>query len=194
MPLNRFGVAPRAGRRSQLWLLFGLCELWGCAAEEAGPPPQLRDAAVLDAAQPGCEAARIEAFDITSARHVDNPSYPDPPPVGGDHKPCWAPYQVYEEPLPAGNWVHNLEHGAVVLLHNCDVGCDADVEAMARFASVNERTIVTPYRDLPVRFAVVAWGVRLLMDCYDAAATEAFYKEHFNHAPEDVGSGPPDGC
>src|SRR5258708_2170075 len=37
------------------------------------------------------------------------------PPSSGAHYPIWAAFQEYTTPVPRGYYVHDLEHGAVVL-------------------------------------------------------------------------------
>lgn len=136
-----------------------------------------------------------EQLPVTSWTHVPGPIvYPDPPPVGGNHDPCWAPWGIHEDEVPARNWVHNLEHGGVVFLHHCPDGCAADLEAFENLARRNERTLLTAYPELPARFALVAWGNRLVSDCLDIAAFQAFYDAHFDHGLESIGSGPPASC
>lgn len=130
-----------------------------------------------------------------SALHLTGPiAYPDPPPVGGDHDGCWARWGVHEQPVPARNWVHNLEHGGVVFLHDCPSGCADDLAAFSALAQANQRTLLTPYAELNVRFALVAWGVRLQSDCFDQRAFQAFYDAHFDHGRESISSDPPASC
>ncbi len=125
---------------------------------------------------------------------LDAIEYPDPPPAGGDHDPCWARWGVHTEAVPARNWVHNLEHGGVVFLHNCEAPCDAELEAFTAIARANMRTLLTPYPDLPSRFALVSWGHRIVSDCVDDEAFQAFYDEHWNRGLESIGADPPAGC
>lgn len=164
------------------------------------PPPStmsLTDSTRLTGGQDAsmdCESALLETFEISGAAHVEQPQYPDPPPVGGDHLGCWVDYAVYAEPVDPGNWVHNLEHGAVVLLHDCDGDCDAELSQLRVFAEANERIVMTPYAGLPTRFAAVAWGRRLTMDCLHMPSVEAFYDDFFDMGPESVPSGKPAGC
>ena len=175
------------------WKLFARVALLlacvGCAGDDAG------GAAVagsdLCTSCGGC----AEALPVTSRLHVTGPlEYPDPPPVGGDHDPCWAPWGVHSEAVPPRNWVHNLEHGGVVFLYNCPDGCSADLEAFAALARANQRTLLTPYADLPARFALVAWGHRILSACVDKPVFQAFYDMHFDHGPESLASDPPAEC
>src|SRR5579859_5813562 len=37
------------------------------------------------------------------------------PPVFGNHYSTWRPPGVYDSPVPEGNFVHDLEHGAIVI-------------------------------------------------------------------------------
>src|SRR5882724_4807922 len=48
--------------------------------------------------------------------------YATNPPSSGNHYPIWAAYQTYAQPLLPGFWVHNLEHGAIVMAYNCPQG------------------------------------------------------------------------
>ncbi len=132
---------------------------------------------------------------MRSANHVNGAiAYPDPPPAGGDHNPCWGAWGVHDQPLGAEHWVHNLEHGGVVFLYHCEGGCDAEVQQLDTFVSAHRLTVLTEYAALPARFGVVAWGYRLLTDALDLRAFTAFYEAHVDHAPESIDSPPPAGC
>jgi len=70
---------------------------------------------------------------VESASHLLGPiDYPDPPPAGGDHNPCWTTWGVHADVVPVERWVHNLEHGGVVYLYregaapNADAGTSDD--------------------------------------------------------------------
>src|SRR6185295_7796335 len=47
-------------------------------------------------------------------------TYRSNPPASGPHYPVWLRYQEYSEPMARGYWVHNLEHGAIVVLYRTD--------------------------------------------------------------------------
>ncbi len=139
----------------------------------------------------GCAATRLEygeAKHVAASIPID---YDDAPPVGGSHDGCWARWGAHEVPVAARNFVHNLEHGGVVFLHDCD--CDTGpLEALA--TSLGGNVIVTPYTGLGKPFAALAWGHRLLLDCYDEAALSAFHAARQNQAPELVKAMPPGSC
>lgn len=136
-----------------------------------------------------------EPVAITSRNHVPEPVvYTDPPPAGGDHSACWAPFGVHRTEVLDERWVHNLEHGAVVVLYDCPGGCADDVAALEALAPSRPFLLVSPYAELPTRFAVVAWGVRLLTDTLDPDAFARFYDAHAGEAPEHTSAPPPSSC
>jgi len=132
------------------------------------------------------------------ALHVDGPiDYPDPPPAGGNHNPCWAIWGIHTDFVPAERWVHNLEHGGIVFLYNCPDGCGTDATALSQittFVGRHEQALITPYAGMKQKFAVVSWGHRLVSDCIDAEAAAAFYAVHVNRAPESITSNPDPSC
>jgi hypothetical protein len=87
-----------------------------------------------------------------------------------------------------------MEHGGVVFLYNCPEGCDAEVAAIKSISSKRSRTIVAAYPELPARFGVVAWGHRLVSDCFDEQAFVSFYVKNFDHAPESNANAPNPTC
>lgn len=137
-----------------------------------------------------------ERVRITSAQHLPEPiDYDDVPPAGGDHAACWTTFGVHATEVPDERWVHNLEHGGVVYLYRCpDDGCADELAALVKLAKGKPFALVMPYAALPTRFAAVAWGQRLLSECFDLAAFEAFYAAHADRAIESSTSGPPSGC
>src|SRR6185503_690347 len=59
--------------------------------------------------------------------------YQSNPPTSGPHYPIWAAFKSYTQPVPRGFWVHDLEHGAVVVTYNCSSNCDAEVAQLQAF-------------------------------------------------------------
>lgn len=139
----------------------------------------------------GCEERRSG---LTNQHRPEPINYSDNPPMGGDHASCWAKFGVHTSAVPEARWVHNLEHGAVVFLYNCPDGCAAEVDALEAMARERAFALVTPNARLPTRFALVAWGVRLLSECLDRDAFERFYEQHVNQAGESTTAAPPGGC
>ncbi len=134
--------------------------------------------------------------------HVDPCSYVDYltlPPSSGSHYPYWTAYMTYDQPVPEGYWVHNLEHGAIVLTYNCgEAGCADDIAAAQQMidaypadpacpmvaGGVRNRFVMTPDPRLDVRFAASAWGWTLRANCFDTAPVLAFAQAHYGQGLE----------
>lgn len=126
--------------------------------------------------------------------------YRTKPPSSGNHYPFWAAYKAYATPVPEGFWVHNLEHGTIVISYNCPAGCASDVAAAAQMLAalpqdpecvslgegVYRRSLMTPDPKLDVPFAASAWGWTLRARCFDPVAFQAFALAHYNQGPEDL--------
>ncbi|PAV80467.1 hypothetical protein WR25_15970 [Diploscapter pachys] len=74
-------------------------------------------------------------------------AYEDTIPVRGDHRPNWARFGEYLY-VPVQRWLHNLEHGAIVMLyHPC---ADPNEVSYLRkiVAGCLYRHVITPYKKL----------------------------------------------
>jgi hypothetical protein len=125
-------------------------------------------------------------------------SYLTEPPSSGNHYNSWAAYQTYSAPIPWGNLVHSMEHGAIVIVYNCPAGCDADVANLQAFIDGlpldsdcaptlgKNRIILMPDPDpnLGVKFAASAWDWTLRADCFDPVAFRQFFDDHYDHGRE----------
>src|SRR5258708_4037672 len=76
--------------------------------------------------------------------HVAPPAkvtYEHNPPTSGCHyslgapNPAPIPAGVYTQHIDPEYWVHNLEHGYIVVLYNCPQGCAADLTTLRPWAS-----------------------------------------------------------
>lgn len=126
-------------------------------------------------------------------------SYAESPPLGGPHDPCWAPWGPYAEELRPENWVHNLEHGGIVLLYAPDLPAEDLAQLRGFFEGLPPgRALLSPWSasmDLPeARVAAVAWGHRLLLGCVDLLSLQAFFDRWNGKGPEDVLTDPPSNC
>lgn len=158
---------------------------------DAGTSTPPRDPNAICTACGACE----ETIPIVSAMHTNMPvTYPDPPPTSGPHNPCWAAWGIHDEPLAAERWVHNMEHGGIVLTYNCPDGCADEVAVLKNFVSTHTRTVLAAYDKLPARFAVTSWGHRLVSECLDEQALAAFYTAHFDRGPESNSNPPNPSC
>lgn len=137
-----------------------------------------------------------EAIPAESAAHVEGEvAYADYPPTSGDHDPCWAAWGVHTDVVRAENWVHNLEHGGVVVLYDAAAADPADVEAATTFvAGLEEGRALLTAAEEPLGegwvWAAIAWQYRVRLGCWDEAAVLDFFGAHVGRAPEDVTSMP----
>lgn len=147
-----------------------------CGQQAPEQAPLGADAASYPASAPvGPCGAVTQQHAIEGFIHVDVCSYVQYgtlPPSSGDHYPYWAAYMTYDQPVPEGYWVHNLEHGSIVLSYNCgEAGCAEDIAAAQQMMDqfpvdpvctqlaegVQHRLLMTPDPRLDVRFAASAW-------------------------------------
>lgn len=144
--------------------------------------------------------ARSIAMPIEGANHVavgTVVSYQSNPPSSGNHFPYWGLWGAHDPPLERGYYVHNLEHGGVVLLYKCDGATCPDQAALKALLDgrpqdplcappVRSRMILTADASLPTAVAATAWGHIYLADCVDAATLSAFVDAHYGMGTEAV--------
>lgn len=123
-------------------------------------------------------------------------TYAHNPPASGPHYPVWLRYDAFSSPMERGYWVHNLEHGAVVMLHRPDAPPDAVAALRSAYRALpvdpqcgHARALLTPDPLLDTPVAVVAANVVLRGSCVSPAAINAFVTAHRGRAPENVCAG-----
>ena len=125
----------------------------------------------------------------------DKVTYTVCPPASGKHinKQGYGPLapKVYgpdDQSVPNG-WVHNLEHGGLVLLYSCDKGaCDtASIAALQTFSSQFPTSpvcqvppgyvgpLVARFEQMPTKYAALLWGRVLYLDSLDTAKVDQFF-------------------
>jgi len=102
------------------------------------------------------------------------------PPTSGGHCADWLPCRIYSAEQNRCQWLHNLEHGHLVLLYNCPEGCPeivASLESLwqSRPAGSNgaRRALVAPDSQLPGKVAAIVFGRSWVGDAFDQAAVNA---------------------
>jgi len=160
------------------------------ALPDLGPPPD------ADTSHGAC--AIVEAMQpVEPGMHVAGcapVTHGSKPPSSGMHYPSWPLFRVYDKPVPWGFLVHGLEHGAVVIVHNCPTGCPTELAALeamveatpTRSGCSRPPVIVSPDPTLDVPFAASAWGYTLRAPCFDRAAFASFINRHANQGPENI--------
>ncbi|MCX6021430.1 MAG: DUF3105 domain-containing protein, partial [Chloroflexi bacterium] len=131
--------------------------------------------------------------------HVDEGSvitYKNNPPASGPHYPRWADYGVYEQTVPTGTWVHNLEHGAIVVLYRCPAAPASCSDVVGQLKAFYQQApngkygkvkmVAAPYPELATPFAALAWNRIDELETFDMARLLTFYKAYVDRGPEDV--------
>ena len=133
------------------------------------------------------------------------------PPASGSHysaagiAPIAPGFQ--DTAVPTEAWIHNLEHGSVVLLYDCGGTCTDDfknqlrdlfdqVPASPRFNE--KKMVITPYAGtepscpatatFPAsgQFLAISWDIQHSFSTLDVPGILAFYARHVDHGPEDL--------
>jgi len=106
-------------------------------------------------------------------------TYPQTPPVGGEHHPTWLNCGIYAEPVPNTYAVHSLEHGAVWVTY--DPTLSADALAALREHLPSTYVILSPYVGLPAPIVLSAWNVQLYVDTPDDPRLPRFFEEYWRN-------------
>jgi len=132
----------------------------------------------------GCVPTGETMFQRLAGDHVNEPQAPSAynsrPPSSGMHCPDWGRWAEFtpQNPLSACHFLHNLEHGAVVLLYNCPSGCPELVELLRDVIADApldpncsglgiKRLLITPYADMEATLAATTWGYTWTSNCVD---------------------------
>jgi lysophospholipase L1-like esterase len=123
------------------------------------------------------------------------------PPTSGNHYSTPAVNAAeFTSPVPRGNWIHSLEHGAIVLSYNCPNGCATELAVLRQAYQANNNNgswiILTPDPLLPgpARFAALAWTYSLRFDTPDLNTLNCFIKQHAFYGRECLPKGVQSGC
>lgn len=107
-----------------------------------------------------------------------------------------TPWGVYVQEVPEEVFVHNEEHGGVVITYRPDLSADQLKKLQALFAPPYSnssfkpnKAVVAPRSKNTHAIELAAWTWTLNLDSYDEATITKFYLQHVGKAPE-VGAGP----
>ena len=124
-----------------------------------------------------------------------HPAYnSDPPSSGWHYSTSFAPAQwgVYTEALPDEVFLHNEEHGGVVVTYNPKLlPADQLKKLQALFAPpysdknfTPSKAIVTPRDKDTHAIELASWTYTYNLDSYAQQTLENFYLQHVSHSPE----------
>lgn len=146
---------------------------------------------------------RLESPALVDSPHVPAGTavnYSSNPPSSGPHYPVWANFQEFSTVVPDGNLVHSMEHGAVLLLYNCNVAEPACAGIVSALRAIRDAIATDPSCDPSIRVRVViaprplndtvvaaaAWGQTYRADCVDPVSLTKFVNDHYGKGPEDL--------
>ena len=173
----------------------------GCGEEIAMKIDVLTPNAPPLPGQTECRVVRTTNIPLATATHVDTctpVSYATNPPSSGDHWPIWAAFKKYTKHVPRELYVHDMEHGAVVLSYRCDDACPDVVAALEKVfdeatgdplclslgPGSKARLVLTPDPELDTPIAASAWGATYTATCIDIESLAAFVSANYGKAPE----------
>ncbi len=120
-------------------------------------------------------------------------TYRHEPPTSGPHWPRVAGWGMHDEEVPPEIWVHNLEHGGIVIVYRCEIPCPNLVQQLSEASQTFPKSkygyvklLVTPYSKLQGRLAILAWTWMDEMVAFDRERLLRFYQAHVDKGPEDV--------
>jgi len=136
--------------------------------------------------------------------------YLNNPPASGPHYSAAGVAPVgagfFDEALTPERWVHDLEHGAVILLYDCGGPCSDELKAqlqalfdsapvsprfnerkmvITRYSGVNPACGGTPSFPASGPYLAIAWNVQRSFATLDTAGIIDFYNRHVDRGPED---------
>jgi hypothetical protein len=120
----------------------------------------------------------VQSFDKLSRDHVETPvTYPQTPPVGGNHNPVWLNCGIYATQQKNENAVHALEHGAVWVTYQPTLPA-AQLEKLKTLARANPYMLLTPYEGIKTPVVASAWGKQLALPSADDPRLEVFLRTY----------------
>jgi hypothetical protein len=120
--------------------------------------------------------AGVQSFEVAGRAHLRAPvSYPQTPPVGGNHAPVWQNCGFYEDPVTDENAVHSLEHGAVWIAYRPGLP-EEQIDSVRQLAQRQNYVLASPYPRIPAPVVVSAWGRQLRLDGTDDPRLDQFVR------------------
>ena len=129
-----------------------------------------------------------EAIASQGANHVPESTkeeYNTNPPTSGPHYVNSQPAGIYDKPVPDGNLIHSMEHGAVILWYKSDISASDSAKLKSVFTNVPVcKKIMVPRDSLDVPLALTSWGRLLKLQTIDENQIKTFMETNENRGPE----------
>ncbi len=152
-----------------------------------------------DAGAVGSGDCQLQTFDALEAKHVEElPAgyeYNSIPATSGQHNPTPAIFNLYDQPVPQINYVHNLEHGGVVVQYGSEVPDTAVAQIGDWYQEDTRGLIVAPLAadlekedpTLSDKIVLTSWTHMMRCTAFDQGAFDKFsddYRGPQGDAPE----------
>jgi hypothetical protein len=169
----------------------------------------------IDTVQPAASGELGQVQPDQGNQHIgtgDKPTYQVCPPASGRHinRVGFGPIepQVYgpdDRSVPMG-WIHNLEHGALVVLYSCDKGA-CDDATLASLQSLDDglpnsaicnippgvlSPVIARFEEMPTKFAALVWDRVLYLDTLDTQQMYDFYLKYAERVQDGRFVAPPE--
>lgn len=129
-----------------------------------------------------------EAISDQGRQHVPDGTkedYNSNPPTSGSHYANSKPGGIYDKPIPDGNLIHSMEHGAVILWYKSDIPATESAQLKSIFSSVPVgKKIMVPRDNLDVAVALTSWGRLLKLQTIDEGQIKSFMETNEDRGPE----------
>jgi hypothetical protein len=120
----------------------------------------------------------VQEFPDVTFNHVEGPvEYEQSPPVGGDHSPIWTNCGVYTQAVPNENSVHSMEHGAVWITYDPEIGQE-EIDKLTELVGDRSYVLLSPYPGLDEPIVASAWGLQLKVDSVDDSRLATFLDKY----------------
>lgn len=132
------------------------------------------------------EPPGVKTYSGVAHDHVDTPvTYPQSPPVGGNHSSAWQNCQYYDTSVPNERAVHSLEHGAVWITYLPNAS-QADRAVLRALAATGDHILVSEYPGQLAPIVATAWGKQLYLQTVNDPELQQFvdFFQGGSQAPE----------
>ena len=168
-----------------------------------GPAPTLSPTVRRAARRAGCRVRSDPSavgihllLSDVAPLHVDNPEYSKQirPPTNGLHRPIWANWGFYQQPVPYAYEVHNLEHGGVIVHIGLRVKRSQGVKAVRMWAASPPYLLIVPGLPADVSprgVTVTSWQRAMVCKTWNArtaAAIRTYRDVYRGTGPEQIPS------
>jgi hypothetical protein len=97
------------------------------------------------------------------------------PPAGGIHANVAQGCNYYAAPVPNGNAIHSLEHGAIWITYRSDLPQE-QIEALKNMAEDQSYILVSPYENQPTPIVATSWNYQINVQSEDDEDLDRFIR------------------